>query len=695
MSKTATLDTTSHAANRPSSGHLLQRACACGVAAGLSGECEECKTKKLLGKPLQTKLAVSQPGDEFEQEANRVAMQVLKMPERPETVELNETVDRPLIRRQVAPSPGTTVGYAPPIVHEVLASPGQPLDSATRAFFEPRFGHNFGNVRVHADTHAQQSARAINAHAYTVGHDVVFGESTGTLATIRSRQLLAHELTHVVQQGSIESYNNTTVEDMRTQSRRYPSKIMRQTSPGPSPVSFGEARATGGEAGMGFSGYSSKEGWAFLSGPGGSAGHRWNEPGFDGVAFRTRGKFEIHILDNKSLARAGNINSSSALTRNLLSNLDELIATASQARLNNVPQIAQIRTSLQSVRIAVSNGQPLPSHTKLVITNFGGRSTGITARLASQGIIFRDLMAPMVPSPSSPLRGAGGTPGAQRGSLPLLNESTSSRVPSTGAPASLRQSPKVASSAASEIARKSASSARWGARMLRAVTFVQGATKVIAFVSDVSMFREFTGMARSGLAGKGFILTKYIQEADELSAQAQNLVSSYPEFESSLNTLSFQLLKASWDPESAGQAFYTVSEIRAELGWLNEGLRAQMDRINSSLLEVIAEQEAAENILNDPKASGIIAGLTFGSAKLARLFAVSQDLGRIHGALASAQRNFQTISNSLSSDIRHLVNWENTLFGICEKGGLCSSGTIELPFVGTSAWRVGPFTSEK
>ena len=62
----------------------------------------------------------------------------------------------------------------PSIVHEVLRSPGQPLDPATRAFMEPRFGHDFSRVRVHSGVAAEQSARDVNAHAYTVGHNMVF-----------------------------------------------------------------------------------------------------------------------------------------------------------------------------------------------------------------------------------------------------------------------------------------------------------------------------------------------------------------------------------------------------------------------------------------------------------------------------------------------------------------------------------------
>src|SRR5258708_11313667 len=74
-----------------------------------------------------------------------------------------------------APVNAVPVNAVPPIVHEVLNSSGQPLDASTRAFMEPRFGHDFSRVRVHSDPRATDSAREVNALAYTVGRDVVFG----------------------------------------------------------------------------------------------------------------------------------------------------------------------------------------------------------------------------------------------------------------------------------------------------------------------------------------------------------------------------------------------------------------------------------------------------------------------------------------------------------------------------------------
>jgi peptidoglycan/xylan/chitin deacetylase (PgdA/CDA1 family) len=135
----------------PARGGVLQRKCACGGTLGPTGECEACRKKR-----LQRKI------DNAGQTQN--------------------------------------ASTAPPIVHEVLRSSGQPLDAETRALMEPRFGHDFGKVRVHRDTRAAESARDINALAYTVGQNVVFGPGQYAPRTGDGQKLLAHELAHTVQQ---------------------------------------------------------------------------------------------------------------------------------------------------------------------------------------------------------------------------------------------------------------------------------------------------------------------------------------------------------------------------------------------------------------------------------------------------------------------------------------------------------------
>lgn len=130
---------------------LLQRKCACGGTPGPTGECAECR-KKRLG--LQRKESALVPA------------------------------------------------VAPPIVHEVLRRPGRPLEPETRGFMENRFGHDFSQVRVHADAEAAESARSVGALAYTVGSHVAFDQGRYAPGSGEGKELLAHELAHVVQQGA-------------------------------------------------------------------------------------------------------------------------------------------------------------------------------------------------------------------------------------------------------------------------------------------------------------------------------------------------------------------------------------------------------------------------------------------------------------------------------------------------------------
>ena len=167
-----------------------------------------------LSFPLQAKLTINEPGDQYEQEADRVSEQVMRMTAPPLRLQRKcgcggSTVSgesceecgnhAPQLQRLTGPNAASTVGV-PTIVHEVLRSPGQPLDASTRAFMEPRFGRDFSQVRVHNDARSAESARAVNALAYTIGQDIVFGAGQYAPANTASRQLISHELTHVVQQ---------------------------------------------------------------------------------------------------------------------------------------------------------------------------------------------------------------------------------------------------------------------------------------------------------------------------------------------------------------------------------------------------------------------------------------------------------------------------------------------------------------
>jgi hypothetical protein len=133
----------------------------------------------------------------YEREADQVAEQVLRAEAPP--VEASADAARPAPPR-LRPGAGAPLGPSPAGVRDVIAAGGQPLDDVARAFMEPRFGHDFGQVRIHTDARAAESARRLNAAAYTVGKHIVFGAGRYQPNAEAGRLLLAHELTHVLQQ---------------------------------------------------------------------------------------------------------------------------------------------------------------------------------------------------------------------------------------------------------------------------------------------------------------------------------------------------------------------------------------------------------------------------------------------------------------------------------------------------------------
>lgn len=172
---------------------------------------------------VQAKLKVNKPGDLYEQEADRIADRVMRMPD-PHLQRAcacggkcakcragQEGEEQEHLQTKQDPTHEAAEDVAPALVHEVLHTPGQPLDPGTRAFFEPRFGHDFSQVRVHTDAKAAQSAASVGALAYTVGRHIVFAEPFKPRMA-SDPTLLAHELVHVVQQGVPASDAGKTVE---------------------------------------------------------------------------------------------------------------------------------------------------------------------------------------------------------------------------------------------------------------------------------------------------------------------------------------------------------------------------------------------------------------------------------------------------------------------------------------------------
>jgi hypothetical protein len=258
----------------PAPSGLLQRKCDCGKSAGLTGKCSDCESKKLTLQrrsnqqeenetppvmhemlrsdfpKIQPKLKISAPNDKYEQEADRIADQVMRMPEPSvaanssalgeETLSIQRLEDsdderdrseenlqlKPLVgaesiqrqeleededeekdeeeemlqtKRSSSQAPEVTPSIETGI-QTLRRSGGQPLSPSLRTFMEPRFGQDLSGVRLHTTEPAAQLAENLNAQAFTLRNDIVFGAGKFQPETVVGRRLLAHELTHVIQQ---------------------------------------------------------------------------------------------------------------------------------------------------------------------------------------------------------------------------------------------------------------------------------------------------------------------------------------------------------------------------------------------------------------------------------------------------------------------------------------------------------------
>lgn len=192
-----TAATTTRAATPSTSQRVLQRKCACGQHTVGGGECEDCKRK---AKTLQRKLAIGAHDDPLEREADAVAEQVTRRGP------AGAHVSVPKVQSHRGGNHHSMIEI-PSSVDHVLSAPGSPLSSRVAQVMAERFGQDLSGVRVHSDFAASRSARDVNAAAYTVGNHIVFREGRFAPHTADGDRLLAHELTHVIQQsgGSVGS----------------------------------------------------------------------------------------------------------------------------------------------------------------------------------------------------------------------------------------------------------------------------------------------------------------------------------------------------------------------------------------------------------------------------------------------------------------------------------------------------------
>ena len=217
----------------------LMRACDCGKAApGPSGQCPDCSGKSRFG--ADSAVALGAPDDQYEQEADRVAEQMMAgaplaapaglgmgrlqrqeveeeeeelLQAKPGALQRQEEQEEEELLQAKSSGTGSTAAAAAPAAAAAVTSGGQPLAASERAFFEPRFGHDLSHVRLHTDAGASHAARGIGARAYTLGQHIAFAPGEYAPSTREGRRLLAHELTHTLQQNGHRTLRRTCPSD--------------------------------------------------------------------------------------------------------------------------------------------------------------------------------------------------------------------------------------------------------------------------------------------------------------------------------------------------------------------------------------------------------------------------------------------------------------------------------------------------
>lgn len=175
-----------------------------------------CPASILPGR-IQAKLKIGVADDPLEHEAERAADLMMREPGRQISTHRvpaarGASARSALRRAATVASPQTLAVEAPEIVHKALRAPGKPLDPTIRDTMESSYGHDFSHVRVHDGADANASASAMGALAYTVGHNMVYGPGEYAPHTARGKRLIAHELAHVVQQGTRATHQAETDE---------------------------------------------------------------------------------------------------------------------------------------------------------------------------------------------------------------------------------------------------------------------------------------------------------------------------------------------------------------------------------------------------------------------------------------------------------------------------------------------------
>lgn len=641
---------------------------------------------------LQTKLTIGQPGDKYEKEADATADKVVQKLSEPgiqrKFISPNENIS-PLIQQKCAhceeeekkkkednpagkqirrkpifdsdadrkneekniqrkcaecgneeklqrKSDATSSSSASNIESTLNSSKGSgsSLPKNTQSQMESAFGTDFSHVRIHTTNSAIQMNKDLHAQAFTHGSDIYFNSGKYDTNSTGGKHLLAHELTHVVQQGNVLGNKDSTIHRNKNSNFVQMQGNTGAKLPALSPNELMNFMLS--QRGFG----TSKPG-PLLIDPAGIG-----KP--TGKGYQTYAAIQIADKEGNQIK----VSVGAYLSGNDMHGE----AQAINALRNSLPEVADLKGSKMVVVVEQFPCANCDSAIKNFAKEIGVSEYSIYVPSRSSLTKSGEFVKPKTASTSA-FQGGRGSTTARLLSSEVLQES------------------KAVSSELSEgakiVAKEAIANLETDLKILKFSKYLTTAFIILDGISSILTAVDFLNMSQSKLENGTFMMNDYVAKAKEMDADADKIAQGYPNISEKLNELQLDLIHAMFSPENLGNVILGVLDFKLQLSKLQETIDNRISFITSAKREADAKHDAAINILNSRTSSGLIGGLSFGTAQLATLFAASQDLEQLSGIFSSTLNTLQEVKDSIKEDVYFLQQWYNSLLLICNNDPTC------------------------